>query len=110
MKKTALQKKLLVLFLAIGVAFTSLPLSGLVASADDTAALPKIWLDAGHGGSDPGAMNGDRHEADDNPVSYTHLERSRGRLRRPLFSQLSGPHRLPGICQTNSPRQRQKGG
>ena len=66
MKKTALQEKLLVLFLAIGVAFTSLPLSGLVASADDTAALPKIWLDAGHGGSDPGAMNGDRHEADDN--------------------------------------------
>ena len=43
--------------------FAAFPAAGFFASAES---LPKIWLDAGHGGSDPGATNGDRHEADDN--------------------------------------------
>ena len=66
MKNNRFTKKLSALLLSACVVLTALPLSGIIASADDTAALPKIWLDAGHGGSDPGAMNGDRHEADDN--------------------------------------------
>ena len=40
MKKTALQKKLLVLFLAIGVAFTSLPLSGLTQVTAEAIPVP----------------------------------------------------------------------
>ena len=66
MKNNRFTKKLSALLLSACVVLTALPLSGIIASADNTAALPKIWLDAGHGGSDPGAMNGDRHEADDN--------------------------------------------
>ena len=63
MKNKKLSAKLTALFLSFCVLFAAFPAAGFSASAES---LPKIWLDAGHGGSDPGATNGDRHEADDN--------------------------------------------
>ena len=63
MKNKNYLAKLTALFLSLCVLFAAFPRRDFSASAES---LPKIWLDAGHGGSDPGATNGDRHEADDN--------------------------------------------
>ena len=64
MKSNCVFRKATVLLLSLMLVTAFFPAClGIPASADS---LPKIWLDAGHGGSDPGATNGDRHEADDN--------------------------------------------
>lgn len=56
--------KILSLVLSLTILSAAFPAAfGTLAKAQG---LPKIWLDAGHGGSDPGATNGSRHEADDN--------------------------------------------
>lgn len=64
MKSNCVFRKAIVLLLSLMLVTAFFPAClGIPASADS---LPKIWLDAGHGGNDPGATNGDRHEADDN--------------------------------------------
>ena len=57
----------LLVFLAAGLLV--LRLRGALPGGDDAFQVPEqiiVWLDAGHGGTDAGAVNGDRLEKDDN--------------------------------------------
>lgn len=64
MKSRKFLSKILSLILSLTILSAAFP--NAFGTLADAQGLPKIWLDAGHGGSDPGATNGSRHEADDN--------------------------------------------